>query len=126
MAFSDRLTDMQAAMVATDKFGTALQLYVSGDGNAAVDFNGIWDVANPEGTNEVRGDGAAIQYADEGDFQRETVFVECLASVDIDPNRRPHDVICNGAECVTVVRLAGEDDHFKTWLCSRRVESELG
>ena len=112
--------DADDVFLNTDEFAETVTFYPGGDPSKSSSLTAIvvWD--DLEGTRESHGDGVTLE-RDQGTAVRQSVKVECAATVDVSDTRRPNDLFkLADSTMVVVKRILGKDGGMQTVLCVRR------
>jgi hypothetical protein len=122
MTLKETITaDVTNVFLNEDEFAETVTLYPRGDVASKVEFLGVVINDNLEGTREAHGDGVVLNH-NAGIAIRESIRIECAASVDISATRRPQDLLkTEDGEMWVVKRVTGRDtDGMQTVLAAKR------
>lgn len=121
MTLSDLISsDASDVFLNATEFAESTTFYPGGDPSQATTVTAVVVQDDLEGTREAPGDGVILERG-HGTVIRESYKIECAASVDVDPTRRPHDLfkLADGT-VVMVKRVLGRDAGMQTVWCTRR------
>lgn len=126
MGLLDRINSLTSLFTASSRFGEQVSFYPGGERSAKQTISCIWIEDDLFGTNEVPGDGVALE-KEVGRRYRKSYKLEVAASLGVNERGDRPDVFENSAGTVVQLkRILSKDNAMMTLLCVAVAEDRQG